>query len=215
MAVRVVPSAQLAAYVRGLSETPARPLPDGLRRLRDAAGDDEEVHALSGADLRFLADLIRREERPTAYLHQLVRDSRLELPTPPAPAPRDPELERRVQRLRKEQEQRQYQRMVANVAASSRKFDVDDESFAAQMKQVNKQLVEVLGFAVTVAAAFLFGFLGVDLMVGPLDLGVRFLLGAVVALIVAVAEVYFMARVLGDQELFHDAKSQMQRKKLA
>lgn len=83
------------------------------------------------------------------------------------------------------------------------------------VKQVNKQLVEVLGFAVTVAAAFLFGFLGVDLMVGPLDLGVRFLLGAVVALIVAVAEVYFMARVLGDQELFHDAKSQMQRKKLA
>ena len=64
MAVRVVPSAQLAAYVRGLSETPARPLPDGLRRLRDAAGDDEEVHALSGADLRFLADLIRRVRRP-------------------------------------------------------------------------------------------------------------------------------------------------------
>lgn len=85
-------------------------------------------------------DLVFQEERPTAYLHQLVRDSRLELPTPPAPAPRDPELERRVQRLRKEQEQRQYQRMVANVAASSRKFDVDDESFAAQSRSRQTRL---------------------------------------------------------------------------
>ena len=71
------------------------------------------------------------------------------------------------------------------------------------VKQVNAQLIEVIGFAITVAAAFAFGFSGVNYMIGPLDLGFRFMLGVVIALVVAIADIYFMARILGDYEIFH------------
>ena len=68
---------------------------------------------------------------------------------------------------------------------------------------MNSQLIEVFGFFVTMAAAFAFGFFGINYMIGPLDLGLRSILGVVIALVVAIAELYFMARVLGDYEFFH------------
>ena len=75
------------------------------------------------------------------------------------------------------------------------------------VKVVNSQLLEVMGFAISLFAAFMFGFVGINYMIGPLDMGVRFLLGVIIALIVAVAELYFLARILGDYEFFHHAKS--------
>ena len=80
------------------------------------------------------------------------------------------------------------------------------------MKAINGQLIEVVSFAVSLFAAFAFGFTGINYMIGPLDLGVRCLLGVVSALIVAVAELYFLARVLGDYELFHFEKSDLKKK---
>jgi hypothetical protein len=74
------------------------------------------------------------------------------------------------------------------------------------VKLINSQLIEVLGFAVSLFAAFAFGFTGINYMIGPLDFGIRALLGVVSALIVAIAELYFLARVLGDYEFFHFQK---------
>ncbi len=79
------------------------------------------------------------------------------------------------------------------------------------MKLINSQLIEVLGFAVSLFAAFSFGFVGINYMIGPLDFGVRALLGVISALIVAVAELYFLARVLGDYEFFHFQKASIKK----
>lgn len=81
------------------------------------------------------------------------------------------------------------------------------------MKLINAQLVEVLGFAVSVFAGFAFGFTGINFMIGPLDFGVRALLGVFCALIIAVAELYFLARVLGDYEFFHFLKPDYKKQK--
>ena len=75
------------------------------------------------------------------------------------------------------------------------------------MKAINSQLIEVFSFAVSLFAAFAFGFTGINYMIGPLDLGVRSLLGVISALIVAIAELYFLARVFGDYEFFYFEKS--------
>ena len=77
---------------------------------------------------------------------------------------------------------------------------------------MNRQLLEVIGFVISIFAAFYFGFIGINYMIGPLDLGVRALLGVLAALVVAVAELYFLARILGDYELFHDQKSKIKLK---
>ena len=71
------------------------------------------------------------------------------------------------------------------------------------MKLINAQLVEVASFLLSIFAGFAFGFVGINYMIGPLDFGLRAVLGVVIALIVAIAELYFLARTLGDYDFFH------------
>lgn len=78
-------------------------------------------------------------------------------------------------------------------------------SFPISVKSLNKQIIAVVQFIFSVAAGFTFGFFGVNLMVGPLPFGFRILLGVIVALIIALAEMYFLAKKLHeyDEVLMH------------
>lgn len=67
------------------------------------------------------------------------------------------------------------------------------------MKQINRHLIAVLQFVFSVAAGFAFGFIGVELIVGNLDFGFRLLLGIIVALVIALAEIYFLAKKLNEE----------------
>lgn len=68
------------------------------------------------------------------------------------------------------------------------------------MKEINRQLIAVLQFVVSVGAGFAFGFIGVQLIVGDLDFGFRLLLGVMCALIIALAEIYFLAKYLAEDD---------------
>lgn len=63
---------------------------------------------------------------------------------------------------------------------------------------MNKQLIAVLQFIISVLAGFAFGFIGIELIVGNLDFGFRLLLGVIFALIIALAEIYFLAKKLSE-----------------
>lgn len=67
------------------------------------------------------------------------------------------------------------------------------------MKQINRQLIAVLQFVFSVISGFFFGFLGIELMIGPLDFGFRLLLGIICALVIALAEIYFLAKKLNEE----------------
>lgn len=67
------------------------------------------------------------------------------------------------------------------------------------VKQINRQLIAVLQFLFSVAAGFAFGFIGIELIVGDLDFGFRLLLGIICALIIALAEIYFLAKKLNEE----------------
>lgn len=70
--------------------------------------------------------------------------------------------------------------------------------FFFSVKQINKQLIAVAQFVFSVLAGFAFGFIGVELIVGNLDFGFRLLLGIICALIIALAEIYFLAIKLNE-----------------
>lgn len=59
-------------------------------------------------------------------------------------------------------------------------------------------MIAVLQFIFSVLAGFAFGFIGVELIVGNLDFGFRLLLGIICALIIALAEIYFLAKKLNE-----------------
>ncbi|XP_046456511.1 uncharacterized protein LOC124203741 [Daphnia pulex] len=197
MALTINPSKALSEFIKSLPEKDD--YPPNLKELRNS----EEKVLLTNLDMRWIGNYIRKMESPKVYLHELIKGCDVVIPSPPPDPPRNKELEARIVRLRKEQEQRVYNKMIQNV---SRTPEGKEESFAAEMKLINSQLIEVLGFAVSLFAAFAFGFTGINYMIGPLDFGIRALLGVVSALIVAIAELYFLARVLGDYEFFHFQK---------
>lgn len=66
------------------------------------------------------------------------------------------------------------------------------------MKQINSHLIAVLQFIFSVLAGFAFGFIGVELIIGNLDFGFRLLLGVICALVIALAEIYFLAKKLNE-----------------
>lgn len=66
------------------------------------------------------------------------------------------------------------------------------------VKQINRHLIAVLQFVFSVAAGFAFGFIGVELMIGGLDFGFRLLLGIICSLVIALAEIYFLAKKLNE-----------------
>lgn len=67
------------------------------------------------------------------------------------------------------------------------------------VKQINRDLVAVLQFIFSVLAGFAFGFIGVELLIGDLDFGFRLLLGIICALVIALAEIYFLAKKLNEE----------------
>lgn len=64
---------------------------------------------------------------------------------------------------------------------------------------MNRQLIAIGQFIISIFAGFLFGFRGVEWMVGNLDFGFRLLLGVMCALVIALAEIYFLAKKINEE----------------
>lgn len=139
--------------------------------------------------------VLRQEHELKCYLHEFLPGCELILPDNEVIA-RNPVLEARCQKLREEQQNREYRKMTKNVDAVLKNYPED--TLAYQMKTINSQIIAVLQFVFSVVAGFVFGFLGVELIIGSLDFGFRLLLGIMCALIIALAEIYFLAKKLNE-----------------
>lgn len=184
---------------------------------------------LTLADLIWLNTLLTTRRRNGSadsdgvYLHQLLAGSKLSLPRNEIQE-RDPALEARCVRLRLEQDARVYNAMTKNVDSSRRQLPDDTIAYQSKstvamrtskfpnlciyapvllsrrtVKSMNKQMIAVAQFLFSVAAGFAFGFIGVELLIGNLDFGFRLLLGIICALVIALAEIYFLAKQLNEE----------------
>lgn len=141
----------------------------------------------------------RKDQDPSKkiYLHELLAGCSLVLPKNNIQE-RNPVLESRCQKLREQQDQYVYNKMTKGVDMQRRLMPED--TIAYQIKQINKQLIAVAQFIFSVAAGFAFGFIGIELLIGDLDFGFRLLLGIIIALIIAIAEIYFLAKQLNEYD---------------
>ncbi|CAK9811337.1 Transmembrane protein 199 [Anthophora quadrimaculata] len=168
-----------------------------IAALKKSAKEKQKDILLELEDLKWLNNYLKkyRPETKNIYLHQLIEKDDIILPTPKV-TPRNPELEARTQKLKAQQDAIRYRAMTKNVDNTIMKLPEDTISY--QMKQINKQLIAVAQFVFSVLAGFAFGFIGVELIVGNLDFGFRLLLGIICALIIALAEIYFLAIKLNE-----------------
>ncbi len=78
---------------------------------------------------------IQQDELPDEFqFHRAVSKSELILPSPEY-APRNPELEARCQKLRAEQENREYQRMTESIDRKHTDSARDDQPIGKQSKK--------------------------------------------------------------------------------
>ncbi|CAH0724681.1 unnamed protein product, partial [Brenthis ino] len=166
--------------------------------------DSNEKHKdevfLVRADLNWLYDYLQLKrsngDKDTPYLHTLLADAHIEVPKNEM-IKRNPVLEARCVKLRSQQEAREYRKMTKGVDNVRMRFPEDSISY--QLKQMNRQLIAIGQFIISIFAGFLFGFRGVEWMVGNLDFGFRLLLGVMCALVIALAEIYFLAKKLNEE----------------
>ncbi|KAJ8984521.1 hypothetical protein NQ317_010992 [Molorchus minor] len=153
---------------------------------------------LNLSDLHWLYGYIQKDNSQNdnkIYLHELLEGSEIILPKNKE-IPRSEELEKRCRQLKAQQENQSYYKMTKHVDMSRKRLPED--SFGYQVKQMNKHLVAIFQFIVSVAAGFAFGFIGIELLIGSLDFGFRLLLGIICALTIALAELYFLAKRLNE-----------------
>jgi hypothetical protein len=98
------PSQDMLEYISSIDEDD---LPEGLRGV-------EASSELELGDVTWVFEHMRKNDDKTRHFHEIMSGCEMVLPQPKFP-PRNPELEARVQRLRKEQEDREYKRMTQNV----------------------------------------------------------------------------------------------------
>ncbi|XP_067630009.1 uncharacterized protein [Eurosta solidaginis] len=166
----------------------------------DEVQNTETTEYLYLSDLRWLNQWLtqqRVEKGLNIYLHNLIEDCSLELPKNEE-MERNPVLEARCQRLREQQQNQEYLNMTKNVDSGLK--HIPDDTLAYQVKAMNTQMIAVLQFIFSVAAGFVFGFLGLELIFGGLKFGLRLVLGIFCALVVAVAEMYFLVKKLNEED---------------
>lgn len=165
----------------------------------DSEADKNKGTYLTTSDVYWLYQHLQQRRingETVPYLHELLEGARIEMPGNKV-LKRNPVLEARCVKLRAQQEAREYRKMTKGVDNVRMRFPEDSISY--QLKQVNRQLIAIGQFIISIFAGFLFGFKGVEWMIGSLDFGFRLLLGVMCALVIALAEIYFLAKKLNEE----------------
>ncbi|XP_078598302.1 vacuolar ATPase assembly protein VMA12-like isoform X1 [Branchiostoma floridae x Branchiostoma japonicum] len=146
------------------------------------------------------------------YLHELLEGSDVFFPPVETP-PRNPELVARLERLKREQENRQYAQMTRDMgkkpgqgALSDFGSEEDGDDDNVSPKEVKVYLMALINFMVSVAAAFTFGYVGSEYAFGA-SVTLRVMTGIILATMVAMADIYFMAKVVEEEVEKHEKRN--------
>ncbi|XP_032235985.2 transmembrane protein 199 [Nematostella vectensis] len=195
MAVEVTLTPKLHEAIQRILESSdlSKTLREKLTTLssKDAEKESEKRHIMFGLvkEIWQQSKAFRTEDDRPAYLHEMLEGSELYV-EPPRPPERNPELVARLNKLRAKQEQIQYDQMVANVGPALEQKQRD--TLGAEVRSTSRQVSSIVNFVLSVGAAFMFGFASSQFAFQ--EMSMRVIIGTFLAIIVAIADLYFMAR---------------------
>lgn len=155
-----------------------------------ATEDTEKELRLTTDEVEWCHSKIRENSRPER-IHELLTESQIVLPKY-EPPPRNPELEARIQRLRFEQENREYRNMTKSVDATYQRENLGLGEIGKDIRTVNQHIISGMQYLLSVVGTFFAIFIAVG-MATP-DYGVRALVASISAVIVGLAELFFIIR---------------------
>jgi hypothetical protein len=125
------------------------------------------------------------------YLHEILSGCDIFVPAYIEPE-RNPELNERIERLKAQQANREYDEMTQNVNLNRLYSNKSTNSFMPDMKSMQGQLITVANVFLTIGAAFVFGYKAVEYSIGVKNFVLQVSCGLFCALIVAIADLYFL-----------------------
>lgn len=162
-------------------------------QLLEAEGtkNNDDPRCISFSCVQKLHQLVSNgRESPKLYLHELLEGA--EIYHPPLKEPeRNPELVARLGRLRAEQEDRQYRAMTRNVRIKTY-GDSPLSQLGQEVRSFRQQMMGVVNVVLTIIGGFVFGYMAAAYQGQPMI--TRFTAGFALALIVAVADLYFFIK---------------------
>ncbi|XP_029840996.2 transmembrane protein 199 [Ixodes scapularis] len=206
----------MAAHRKGVLEfdgVQVKPSSDLLTFLKDVCQSDEYAESLKKQvrrvldkhpvrvpfkTLKCVRDAARKASQPPVYLHELLERSELCLPNPVTP-PRNPELELRIQKLKAQQMNREYDRMTANVDRCRKSVGTaaaTSSAVGAEIREVKKQSLAVVNLLLSIGGTFAFFYKAVEYSLPEPHIAAQVLAGLFAAIVVAVAELYFVIKVI-------------------
>jgi len=153
------------------------------------AKEEQDVLTLSVAEVKW-CHLRMRERGMPVRIHQLLNDSQLLLPSY-APPPRSEALEQRCEKLRTQQQNKEYADMTRNLRLGPTPGGVGGE-FGQMQRELNQQLVTGVQYLISVVGVFFALF--VSLGFADQELAFRLLVSIAGALTVGLAELYFIIK---------------------
>ncbi|CAB0041153.1 unnamed protein product [Trichogramma brassicae] len=195
--VKFKPTAQLIDFILKNLKS-AKNVPDNINVLKKCHPNERKKCFIYLEDIKWIKSCMDKQQNGSdnvVYVHELLEKAVLQLPEPKV-TPRNPVLEARIKKLQAQQDNRDYNAMTKSVDSTRKHLPEDTLSY--QMKVMNQQLIAVAQFVFSVIAGFAFGFVGIEYLVNNLDFGFRLLLGIMCALIIALSEIYFLAKKLSE-----------------
>jgi predicted RND superfamily exporter protein len=133
------------------------------------------------------------------YLHEILTGCDLFVPAYAEPE-RNPELNERVERLKAQQANREYDEMTKNVNFNRLYSKKSTDSFIPDMKSMQGQLITIANVFLTIGGAFVFGYKVIEYSTGTENFVLQISFGLFCAFIVAVADLYFLFKRLNKIE---------------
>ncbi|XP_078682061.1 vacuolar ATPase assembly protein VMA12-like isoform X2 [Branchiostoma floridae x Branchiostoma belcheri] len=176
-------------------------LPEDLRKELSRYRDSQSGKKPGKIPFQTVQKLHERLEdgEKKQYLHELLEGSDVFFPPVETPE-RNPQLVARLERLKREQENRQYAQMTRDMG---KKSGQGLSEFGSEAKEVKVYLMALINFMVSVAAAFTFGYVGSEYAFGA-SVTLRVMTGIILATMVAMADIYFMAKVVEEEVEKHE-----------
>lgn len=144
---------------------------------------------LSTTDVKWCHARIQQYGLPYR-IHTLLYGSKVVLPEY-KPPPRNPELEARIEKLKAEQANKDYQAMIKNVHPSQ--FETASlQGFGKEVREMNRQLVTGAQYLLSVVGTFFAIFIGLGFATE--EYGTRALVATLAAVLVGIAEIYFIIK---------------------
>ncbi|KAG0716046.1 Transmembrane protein 199 [Chionoecetes opilio] len=186
--ISIIPSARFKQILFELKEN--EDTPRSIKEKLVSEEDSDKEIRLTTAEVEWCHTKIR-ECSKSERIHELLSESQIILPNYKPPA-RDPQLEARVQRLRFEQENREYRNMTRSIDATYQRENLGLGEIGKDMRTINQHIVSGMQYLLSVVGTFFAIFIAVGMATS--DYGIRALAASISAVIVGLAELFFIIR---------------------